>query len=179
MFKNYLKIAIRNLFKQKMYSLINICGLAIGLACTILILMWVRDEISFDRFHQNADHIYRINWNFKWNNNEGIGPGTPPPLAAALTREVPEVAATTRIYPVSKMVVRYGEKFFDESRILGVDANFFKIFGFELEVGDAATVLNEANSVILTDESARKYFGNEPALGKILTIGEEKLVFGR
>jgi putative ABC transport system permease protein len=179
MLKNYLKIAVRNFVKHKLYSFINICGLAIGLACTLFILLWVRDEISFDRFHKNAEAIYRMNWDFKYNNNEGIGPGTPPPLAAALVNEIPEVTAATRIYPVSKMIVRYENKFFSESKIRGVEANFFDFFDFKLLAGNAQTALAEPNSVILTDETAAKYFGNAPALGKILTIGEEKLIFGK
>jgi len=179
MFKNYLKIAVRNLIKNKLFSFINIGGLAIGLACALFILLWVRDEISFDRFHKNANAIYRMNWDFKYNNNEGIGPGTPPPLAAALATEIPEVAAATRVFPVSKMIVRYENKFFNEPFIRGVDANFFDLFDFKLLSGNSQTALAEPNSVILTDEIAAKYFGNEPALGKILTIGEEKLIFGK
>jgi putative ABC transport system permease protein len=179
MIKNYLKIAARNFVKHKLFSFINICGLAIGLACALFILLWVRDEASFDRFHKNADDIYRVNWDFKWNNNEGIGPGTPPPLAAALTDEIPEVVTATRVFPVSKMIVRYENKFFNEPLIRGVDANFFDIFDFAFLSGNAQTALAEPNSVILTDETATKYFGAAPALGKILTIGEEKLIFGR
>ncbi|MGH7598687.1 MAG: ABC transporter permease [bacterium] len=179
MLKNYLKIAVRNFVKHKLYSFINICGLAIGLACALFILLWVRDEISFDRFHKNADAIYRVNWDFKWNNNEGVGPGTPPPLAATLVNEIPEVSAATRVFPVSKMIVRYENKFFNESLIRGVDANFFEIFDFEFLSGNSQTALAEPNSVILTDETAAKYFGNAPALGRILAIGEEKLIFGK
>ncbi len=165
MLKNYLKIAVRNFVKHKLYSFINICGLAIGLACTLFILLWVRDEISFDRFHKNANAIYRMNWDFKYNNNEGIGPGTPPPLAAALVNEIPEVTAATRIYPVSQMIVRYENKFFSEAKIRGVEANFFDFFDFKLLSGNAQTALAEPNSVILTDETAVKYFGKAPALG--------------
>jgi putative ABC transport system permease protein len=179
MLKNYLKIAVRSFFKHRLYSFINVCGLALGLACTLLILLWVRDEISFDRFHKNANTIYRMNWDFKWNNTEGVGPGTPPPLAATLTREIPEVSDATRVYPVSKMIVRYENKTFSEDKIRGVEANFFDFFDFELLSGNSQTALTEPNSVILTDETAAKYFGNAPALGKILTIGEEKLVFGK
>jgi putative ABC transport system permease protein len=179
MLKNYLKITVRNLIKNKMFSFINIGGLATGLACAILIMLWVRDELSFDRFHKNADVIYRMNWDFKFNNNEGIGPGTPPPLAATLVNELPEVVAATRVFPVSKMIVRYENKFFNEPLIRGVDANFLQIFDFELVSGNSQTALAEPNSVILTDETAAKYFGNESALGKILTIGEEKLIFGK
>ncbi len=179
MFKNYLKIALRNLIKNKLFSAINISGLAVGLACALFILLWVREEIGFDRFHKNADDIYRVNWDFKWNNNEGVGPGTPPPLAARLGNEIPEVAAATRVFPVSKMIVRYENKFFNEPLIRGADANFFEIFSFGFLSGNSQTALAEPNSVILTDKIAAKYFGNEPALGKILTLGEEKLIFGK
>ncbi|MGH7493657.1 MAG: ABC transporter permease [bacterium] len=179
MLKNYLKIALRNFAKHKLYSFINICGLATGLACTLFIMLWVRDEVSFDRFHENANTIYRMNWDFKWNNTEGIGPGTPPPLAATLTNEIPEVSAATRVYPISKMIVRYENKFFSETKIRGVEANFFDFFDFPWLSGNMQTALTEPNSVILTDETAAKYFGETPALGKILTIGEERLVFGR
>ncbi len=138
MFGHYVKIAIRNFARQRMYSFINVGGLAIGLACTILILLWVRDELSFDRFHRNAGSLYRLNWDYKWNGNEGIGPGTPAPLAAALVRNIPEVEATTRAYPVFRQVVRYRDRFFNESGILAADSNFFEIFDFPLTAGDPA-----------------------------------------
>ncbi len=179
MLRNYLIITVRNFVKNKLYSFINVCGLAVGLACTLFILLWVRDEVSFDRFHENANAIYRMNWDFKWNNSEGLGPGTPPPLAAALVNEIPEVSAATRVFPVSKMIVRYENKFFNEPLIRGVDANFFQLFDFALLSGDSRTALAEPNSAILTEETAAKYFGNASALGQIITIGEEKLVFGK
>ncbi|MFQ5771157.1 MAG: ABC transporter permease, partial [bacterium] len=177
MIKNYLKITIRNLSKHKFYSAINIFGLAIGLASCLLIFLYVTDELSYDRFHEKADSIYRVNWDFKWNNNEGIGAGTPPPLAVKLVNEIPEIKATTRIYPISDMIVRYEDKFFTETRILGVDPNFFDFFTVEVLAGNPATALSTPNSVILTREMAQKYFGPEPALGKILFIGEDKTDF--
>ena len=97
MFMNHLKVAIRNLLKQRMYSLINIGGLATGLACTIMILLWVFDETGYDRFHAHARDLYRVNWDFKFQGNEGVGPGTPPPLAAVLADNLPEVQAATRL----------------------------------------------------------------------------------
>ncbi len=179
MFKNHLKIALRNILKNKLYSGINIGGLAVGLACAVLISMWVRDELSFDQFHQAKNEIYRINWDFKWNNNEGMGSGTPPPLAAALMNDVPDIAAATRIYPVPKQVVRYGENFFSEAHIFGVDQNFFEIFDFGLTDGDAKTALSQPNAVILTEEAAHKYFGGESPIGRIITIGEDQTQLGK
>ena len=90
----------------------------------LLIFLYVADELSFDRFHEKADSIYRMNWDFKSQNSEGVGSGTPPPLAASLMNELPEVKAVTRLYPVSDMIVRYGDKFFNEQYIVAADSSF-------------------------------------------------------
>jgi putative ABC transport system permease protein len=174
MIKNYLKIAVRNISKNKLYSFINIAGLAIGMACAILIFRWVQNELGYDSFFKNADSIYRVNWSYKWNGDEGVAPTTPPPLAAKLVDEVPEVAASTRIYPVSPMVARYEDKFFNENRIFGADSNFFGFFDFKLLAGDPETALSSPNSVVLTESEAKKYFGGESPLGKIITLGDQK-----
>lgn len=172
MLKNYIKVAVRNLFKDRAYSFINIGGLAVGLSCTVLILLWVRDELSYDRFHPDAENIYRMNWDFKLENSEGVGPGTPPPLAFALAREVPGVAAATRLRNMPNTVVRFQDKAFSEKGILAADSNMFDLFGFTLLEGNPKTALRAPNSVILTEKSAHRYFGNDPALGKFLTMGE-------
>jgi putative ABC transport system permease protein len=177
MLKNYLKVAIRNLIKHKMFSLINVCGLATGMACAILILLWVRDEISFDRFHENVEAIYRVNWDFKWQGNEGIGPGTPPPLAATLTDNIPEVQAATRLRPMPNAIIRAGDKFFDEDGVVAADSNFFNLFSFSLLAGDASTALRQPNSVVLTQEMAAKLFGSESPMGKTFLIDEPKRDF--
>ncbi len=179
MLTNYLKIAFRNLAKRKAFSFINIAGLALGIACCLLIALWVRDETGYDRFQRDAAVTYRVNWDFDWNGNAGVGPGTPPPLAARFAQEIPEVTAATRLYPVSHTVVRHGEAFFDERHIVAADSNFFGFFSFKLLVGDPRTALAMPNSVVLTETAARKYFGDAPALGQVLTLGEAKLVFGR
>src|SRR6266849_4237978 len=105
MLSNYFKVAFRNLTKHPLYSSINIGGLAMGLACTILILAWVHDELGYDRFHPDVENLYRMDWDFKTDNSEGIGPGTPPPLAATLAREVPGVIAATRLRNMPSAVV--------------------------------------------------------------------------
>lgn len=173
MIKNYLKISVRNLLKNKLFSFINIAGLAIGMACSILILLWVQDELSYDKFFSNSDSIYRINWEYKWNGEEGIAPITPPPLAEKFVRDIPEVTAATRIFPVQPMIVRYKDKYFSEGKIFGADSNFFNIFSFKLISGNQKTALAEPNSVILSENIAKKYFGNESAMGKIIVIGDE------
>jgi putative ABC transport system permease protein len=179
MIGSFIRIAVRNFARHRMYSCINVGGLALGLACTILIFLWVRDEVNFDRFHRNAGSLYRLNWDFKWNGQEGVGPGTPPPLAAALARDIPEVAAATRIYPVPRQVVRFNDKFFNESGILAADSNFFALFDFTMTSGNPERALAGPNSVVLTEETAHKYFGEDNPLGKFLTIGEDRELMGR
>lgn len=179
MLRNYLTIAVRTLYRHPFYAGLNIFGLAIGLASCLLILLYVTDELSYDRFHERAGDIYRLNWDYNWNETEGVGAGTPPPLAAALVNEIPEVEAVTRIYPVSDMVVRYEDTFFNETQIFGVDSTFFDFFSFTLLEGNPATALSEPGSVILTEETARKYFGQTPALGQVIQIGEDQTFAGR
>ena len=172
MIRHYIKVASRNLFKHKLYSAINIGGLSIGLACTILILMWVRDETSYDNFHPGVDSLYRMNWDVKMENTEGVGPGTPPPLAATLVHDVPGVIAATRLRNMPVTLVRSKDKVFSEAGIVAADSNMFDLFGFQLVQGNPKTALLAPNSVVLSEKSARKYFGDEPAIGKFLLLGE-------
>ena len=177
MLKNYFKIAIRNLVKHKVYSVINILSLAVGLAITILIFLWARDEMSYDQFNKDADNIYRVYWDFNWRGNAGLAPGTPPPLAEAITSEIPEVTEATRIYPISSMVVHAGEKVFNENKIFAVDPNLFDFFTYEIIAGNESTALENPNSVVLTESTAKKYFGNKSAYGKFIRIGQKHKEF--
>jgi putative ABC transport system permease protein len=179
MLKNYFIVAYRNLIRNRFFTVINIAGLATALACTILIFKWINNEISYDSFIKNQDTLYRVNWSFKWNGNDGVGPTTPPPLAEKLVTEIPEVTAATRIYPTPGTVVRYKDKFFNEDKIYGVDSNFFNIFNFKLLEGNLNTALLLPNSVILTESESRKYFGDESSLGKMISIGDKKAEFGK
>jgi len=174
MFANYLKVAFRNLLKHRLYALINIGGLAIGLACAILIFLWVRDETGYDRFHADADILYRLNWKVKADGNEGVGPGTPPPLAATLTENILEVKAATRLRQMPNAIIRSGDKFFDEDGVMAADSNFFGLFSFSLLSGDASTALKQPNSVVLTQDVAAKLFGSDSPIDKTLLIDEER-----
>ena len=174
MFSNYSKVALRNLLKHKLYSFINIGGLAIGLACAILISLWVRDELSFDRFHEHADSIYRVNWDFKWEGSEGVGPGTPPPLAATLLNNTPDVKAVTRLRQMPSAIIRFGDKFFTEHGVVAADSSFFDIFSFTLLAGNPSTALKQPNSVVLTRDLATSLFGDQSPIGKNLLIDEAK-----
>lgn len=137
------------------------------------------DEIGYDSFHEHGEQIYRMNWDFSWNGTEGIGSGTPPPLAARLVSDIPNVEDATRVYPVSPMVVRHRDRFFVETLIRAVDPNFLDVFSFDLVAGDETTALRSPNSVVLTIETARKYFGEASPLGKTITIGESGEFLGR
>jgi putative ABC transport system permease protein len=170
MFINYLKITLRNIRKHKGYSIINIAGLAVGIACTIIVLLWVRDEVSFDRFHDKADQIYRVVCSTNEdgsptnaNGSFGIGP--------ALKRDFPEVIETVRIRKMGQGVERYigyKNKKFYESGFFFTEPSIFAVFDFPLVRGDSTTALNEPNSMVLTEEMAKKYFGDEDPIGKAI-----------
>jgi putative ABC transport system permease protein len=168
MLKNYLKIAFRNLFRHKTFSIINIVGLAVGMACTILILLWVLDELSYDKSFKNADEIYLV----LRGDRSGMMAVTSKMLAPALKQEFPEIKKSTcfMLLPESfKLLIQNGDRGFEESVIM-VDSNFFKLFSYRFREGDPATALSSPNSIILTSEAAKKYFGSENAIGKQLKV---------
>ncbi len=178
MFKNYLKIAVRNLLKYKGYSVINIGGLAIGIACCLLIALWVVHELSYDRFHSNAGRIYRVAEIFR---DDGKiveeSAGIPFPVGPTLREAFPNLK-TARFYQTFEKVplLRHGENSFYEPRLFFTDSTVFDIFSFELVQGNPKTALTAPFSIVLTESSARKYFGNENPLGKILRF-ENQLDF--
>jgi putative ABC transport system permease protein len=177
MFKNYLKIAFRNISKQKVYSFINITSLAIGLSCCMLILLYIQYEFSYDKYHDNAQYIYRAVREHQessvWYNSSEH------PLAAALKEDFPEVIKATRVKSNDEYgVVEYNSKLFNEDGIYYADQDFLEIFSFPLVSGDRHAALKEPFSVLLTEEMAKKYFGSEDPVGQILRIkvwyGDEK-----
>jgi len=170
MFKNAVKVALRNMKRQKGYSLINILGLAVGMACCILILLWVQDELSYDRYHEKADQIHRVIVKGRMSNRDINFSSSPAPLAKALVTDFPEVLEATRFLRSRNVLVRYQDKFFDESLILFADSNLFDVFSIPLLKGDPEEVLSLPNSVVITRTAALKYFGEENPIGKTLTM---------
>jgi putative ABC transport system permease protein len=170
MLKNYLKTAFRNLARQKAYSTINVTGLTVGLVCFMAIFLWVQDELSFDRFHKNADRIYRVVCSTSddgsptnANGSFGVGP--------ALKKDFPAVLETVRIRKMEQsptVYVGYKDRKFYEPRFFFSEPSIFTVFDFPLVKGDPAAALAEPNTVVLTEETARKYFGNEDPLGKMI-----------
>ncbi|NOR14634.1 MAG: FtsX-like permease family protein [Candidatus Aminicenantes bacterium] len=174
MFRNYIKIAVRNIFKHKGYSLINLIGLAVGIACCVLILLFVQDEISFDRYHEKADRIFRVIEEVRL---EGVGEESssmPFPTGDTLPLEYPKaIEASVRFYnfQLPSMSVEYGtsgEKRFNEPRFFFADPAVFQVFDFALIEGDPKVALMEPNTVVVTEAMANKYFEDENPIGKTL-----------
>jgi putative ABC transport system permease protein len=158
--------------KFKGYTFINIAGLAIGIACCILILLWVREELSFDGFHEKADRLYRIVEQQYYAGGELFPVAvTPAPLAPALKEEIPEIVDAARITRSPRLLIRYGERMFYESDIALADPSFLAMFDFPLTKGDPGTALNKLNSIILSESMAQKYFGDEDPVNRVLKIG--------
>ncbi len=174
MFKNYVKIALRNFLKQKGFSLINIFGLAVGVVCCVMIVLYVFDELSFDRYHEKAEQIYRVGIDGFINNTSFQGVVTCSPMAEALVREFPEVTAATRIRNFGFPVFRYGDKVYSEEKVFWVDQSFFDVFTVAFLRGDRETALGEPTTIVLTRSMAMKYFGDEDPIGKTLNADNRR-----
>ncbi|MFC2160468.1 ABC transporter permease [Acidobacteriota bacterium] len=170
MLKNYLKITLVQFKKHKSYSIINILGLAIGIACCILIISYIFHELSFDKFHDKANRIFRIGVDLKMSDNHLNLPKSSPPMADYFTQNFPEVLNAGRIQSMGRQPVNYQDKLFYEDRIFYADNSIFDIFTFPLIKGDSKTALISANSVVITEEVAERYFGEEEPVGRILNF---------
>lgn len=173
MFWNYLKVTYRSFLRQKVYSLLNVTGLAIGLTCFILIFLYIQDEVSYDKFHTKSDRIYRMVEHFE---SEGVGEHSasqPFPVGPTLKNDFPrQVESYVRLFnfqsPTLALANKAQDKAFNESRIFFADSTFFDVFDFELINGDKETALDEPNSILLTETMAKKYFDKEDPIGKFL-----------
>jgi len=172
MIKNYFKTAWRNLTKNKFYSAINITGLAIGLAVGIMILLWVQNELSYDKFHRNANNIYKINSHLGSGTSAQVWEVAPGPLLV-FSKQVPEVVNAARVNEIyEQLQFKYQDKKFNESKLAFIDSTFFSIFDFKLLEGNASKPFPDLNSIIITSSEAKKYFGDQSAMGKILTTDQ-------
>jgi putative ABC transport system permease protein len=174
MFKNHLKIALRIMKRYRGYAFINITGLAVGMACCILILLWIRNELSYDRFHEKGERIFKVT--IESHRSDGrIEPfsHTQFPLAPALKERYPDIENATRIFE-TKVLVRYGSKAFNEDRFFLTDPSFLEMFTFPLVSGNPETALSRADSIVITEDTAQKYFGNEDPIGKIMSVNVKR-----
>lgn len=177
MIKNYLVLFIRNLQRQKLFSFINLLGLTVSIVSTLVIYLYVRHEFSFDRFHKDADRIYRVNQTFIWGEgNDSQFASTGPGVATALKEELPEVELLTSIHTPGNFIVSYATPSnqiisFEEDKILAADSNFFKMFNFPFVKGNMETALLQANTLVMTESTAKKYFRGEDPIGKLIRLG--------
>ncbi len=171
MFKNYLKIALRNIQRHKTFSFINIFGLAVGMACCLLIFLWVQDEFHFDRFHENRSRIYQVYSELKYQDGRNrVFTGSYYPLAKILRDEVPEVFDALRYEEAANIQVKYGEKSTTDNTVGMTDPSFFSVFSFPLLKGNVETALSDLNSIVITERMAQKYFGDEDPMGKVVNV---------
>ncbi|HLF34493.1 MAG TPA: ABC transporter permease [Cyclobacteriaceae bacterium] len=180
MFKSHYKISYRNILRHKAYSAINIFGLAIGIAACLLTLSFIRFELTFDDFHPDTDRTYRVDQTMIWTQEGGTFGSTGPALAQALTDEYPEIEEVVRVNTAYSSLIRYSDEkgnviSFNEENVLAADSTFFDFFGFKLKEGNPENALKGINNVVISDIAAKRFFGDQPALGKILQFGDQKI----
>jgi len=169
LFKNYLKTALRNLIKHKGYSFINITGLAVGIMAFIMIMLNVRYELSYDRYHTKSGQIYRVATRGVLQDNEFDMAVSPAPVGAAFVEEIPGVVQSTRVRNFGYPVIRSNDKVFSEERWFNVDSTFFDVFDVEFIQGNPETALTQPNTVVLTKSTAERYYGMEDPMGRFMT----------
>lgn len=173
MFRNYLKTAIRNLQKHRLYSFLNIAGLAVGIGCCLLITLWILDELSFDRFNAHAEQLYRVEFDQDYSGQLFHVNVTPHPLGPVLKEEIAGIENATRFKFVDEIMVKHGEKTFFEDRVAAVDPALFRMFSFPLVEGSASTVLEDPSTVVISETIANKYFAHADPVGKVLMINND------
>ncbi len=174
MLRNFIIIALRQMRRNKIFSFINIAGLSVGVACCLILVLYVQDDLSYDRHHADVDRLYRITTSFNINDYKPV-PRTSPPIAWTIKDEVPEFETVTRIVAppgASQNLVKYEDKQFYEPDGVVADSTLFDILTYEFIAGNPKTALREANSVVICEALATKLFGNEPALNKVININQ-------
>jgi putative ABC transport system permease protein len=176
MIRNYILIGFRNLVKHRFYSIINVAGLGLGIAASLLLVSWIIHELSYDRFHRDSDRIYRSSLEYSFGGQNAKTSVSPTKLLPTLQKNFAEVEEGVRLYNPSNWspyIVRNKDNVFQESKFFYADSTFFKVFSFTLTEGNPSTALREPNSVILTRSTAKKYYGNEDVIGKTLEVNNK------
>ncbi len=175
MLKNYLKIIFRNLWRNKTYTFINVFGLAIGVACCLIILLYVQHELSYDTFHLQKDRIFRIAAQSVTGDKTSTMAVSPAPLSRVVYHEFPEVESVVRFLPEEKVLIRYDNKQFYEEGFHWADSTVFDVFSFPLLKGNPSKALAQPNSLVISEELASKYFGKEDPIGKVVSMQVRRL----
>lgn len=173
MITNYIKTAFRNIVRNKLFTALNIFGLALGLATAILILFWVQDELSYDRYHEKSDVIYRIYGDFYLNGTQTTVATSSPPMAATIIRDYPEVINACRFRQLGARVISVGEKKYREEDITYADSTFFDLFSIKLLRGDVKNCLNQPYFILLDEETAKRYYGDKDPVGEMLKVRDQ------
>ncbi len=173
---NFFRIAFRNIARHKVFTIINIAGLAVGLSASLLIVLWIQDELSFERFNVNADNIYRVEEDQFYSGERYHVTVTPHPSGPVWKEKIPEIKEQTRINRLPRILFRNGDKVFFESAVIAADSGIFKIFTLPFKAGDPDDALEQPNSIVLTEDLAEKYFGDVNPIGKTITL-ENKFQF--
>lgn len=176
MIRNFFLATIRNISRNKGFTFINVSGLAIGLASSLLILLWIQEELSYDRFHRNAGNIYRVEEDQFYSGERYHVTVTPHPSGPVWKEKIPEIVEQTRINRLRRILFRRGDNVFFESTIVAADSGLFRIFTFPFEIGDPLTALSDPHSIVLSEKLAEKYFGDDNPLGQTITL-ENRLQF--
>jgi putative ABC transport system permease protein len=172
MFKNYLKIAIRNLWKNKAFSAINIFGLASGLAICLLILFYVNNELGYDQYNTKADRIYRVDGDLQFGGNHFVLAQSPDPMGPTLKEDFPQVEQFVRFRDHGGIMVKKGNQNIQEAKVIYTDSTLFSVFTLPMIQGDPSTALIQPNSVVITESTAKKYFNSTDVVGKTMIIGD-------
>ena len=175
MIRNYFKIAWRNIRRNRSFSMINLLGLTIGITCCLLIMIWVVDEMSYDKWNDKADRIYRLTSEVNFGENHTHYAVTPAPLAKTLVSDFPEVETAARFRGYGSALVKHKIQNFNETEILRADSTIFDVFSIELLEGNSKEALKPDNSIVISESAARKYFPNDEAMGKTLTFNDRTI----
>ncbi|MRR21623.1 hypothetical protein EG830_01415, partial [bacterium] len=170
MIRNFFLVTLRNISRQKAFTFINITGLAIGLAASLLILLWVQDELSYDRFHEKGEQIYRVEEDQFYSGERYHVTVTPHPSGPVWQEKIPEIKEQARLNRLPRVLFRRNDNVFFESAIVASDSGLFKMFSFPIILGDPENLLDSPHSIVLTKKLADKYFGDENPIGKTITV---------
>src|SRR5450432_3767587 len=172
MFKNFLKVAFRNLWKNKAFSAINIAGLSVGLAVCLLIILYVKDELSYDKHNAQVENIYRIDADLSFNGTQFTSAVSPAPLAPTLKKDDPQIVQYTRLKNFGNILIKKDNQNVQNDNAVFADSTFFQVFSIPMIYGNRLTALNEPRSIVIDETAAKKYFNAVDVLGKTLYVDD-------
>ena len=174
MFKIYFKVALRNLLRNRLHAAVDILGLSVGIAVSIVVFLYIQSEVTYDSYHSDGDRIYRLTSNFVMNGERERTAVSSSQIGPLLKEEVPEIEAATRMVYISRSNVSSDYATFDEDHLLAADEGVFEVFDYKLLRGDPATCLKNPQTIVITESFAKRYFGQRDPMGQILVSGTKR-----